>query len=111
MGANNVSKIYSLNKVTYINLRWIGIFGQFIAINIAKYLFDFDFYIILANFVIFLGIISNFFLIYFYKKKITCKSCKNIHNIEIVEGACGSLQELRGCAGFMGSSWRPGFLD
>ncbi len=70
MGANNVSKIYSLNKVTYINLRWIGIFGQFIAINIAKYLFDFDFYIILANFVIFLGIISNFFLIYFYKKNI-----------------------------------------
>ena len=22
MGADNVSKIYSLNKVTYINLRW-----------------------------------------------------------------------------------------
>ena len=61
MGADNVSKIYSLNKVTYINLRWIGIFGQFIAINTTKYLFDFDFNIILANFVIFLGIVSNFF--------------------------------------------------
>ncbi len=70
MGADNVSKIYSLNKVTYINLRWIGIFGQFIAINTTKYLFDFDFNIILANFVIFLGIVSNFFLIYFYKKNI-----------------------------------------
>ena len=70
MGADNVSKIYSLNKVTYINLRWIGIFGQFIAINTAKYLFEFEFNIILANFVIFLGIISNFFLIYFYKKNI-----------------------------------------
>ena len=66
MGANNVSKIYSLNKVTYINLRWIGIFGQFIAINIAKYLFDFDFYIILANFVIFFETLSgkNWFKFY-----------------------------------------------
>ena len=70
MGADNVSKIYSLNKVTYINLRWIGIFGQFIAINTTKYLFDFDFDIVSANFIIFLGIISNFFLIYFYQKNI-----------------------------------------
>ena len=68
MGADNVSKIYSLNKVTYINLRWIGIFGQFIAINTTKYLFDFDFDIVSANFIIFLGIISNFFNLFLPKK-------------------------------------------
>jgi len=32
-------KTASLNKSTYINLRWIGILGQFITINTVKFIF------------------------------------------------------------------------
>ena len=68
MEYSQVSKTNFLNKFTYINLRWIGIIGQFITINSVKFIFDFDFDFILANFIIFFGILSNLFLVYFYKK-------------------------------------------
>ena len=32
------SKIYSLNKFTYVNLRWIGIIGQFVTIVFFAYM-------------------------------------------------------------------------
>ena len=60
------SKSYYLTKPTYINLRWIAIIGQFITINSVKFIFNFEFNYLLANFIIFLGTISNLFLIYFY---------------------------------------------
>ncbi len=62
------SKYYSFKKSTYITLRWIGIIGQLIAVNFV-YLFinpSFDF--ITSNLVIFLGILSNLYLIFIYKK-------------------------------------------
>jgi len=62
------SKYHSFKKSTYITLRWIGIIGQLIAVNFV-YLFinpSFDF--ITSNFVIFLGILSNLYLIFIYKK-------------------------------------------
>ena len=62
------SKYYSLKKSTYINLRWIGIIGQLISINFVYFVFGFEFDFIASNFVVFLGIISNFYLIYFYQK-------------------------------------------
>ena len=62
------SKTNFFNKSTYINLRWIGILGQFITINSVKFIFDFDFDFILANIIIFVGIFSNLLLIYFIKK-------------------------------------------
>ncbi len=62
------SKYYVLNKTTYVNLRWIGIIGQFITINSVKFIFEFNFDYILANFIILIAIITNFFLIYFYKE-------------------------------------------
>ena len=70
METNSVSKIYSLNKSTYINLRWIGIIGQFITINIVFFLFKFQFNIYLTNLIIFLGAVTNLILIYFYQKNI-----------------------------------------
>ena len=57
-----------LNKITYVNLRWIGIIGQFITINSVAFLFKFEFNFILANIVVLLGVLSNVFLIYFFKK-------------------------------------------
>ena len=62
------SKFYSLKKSTYINLRWIGIIGQLFSVNIVYFYFNFDFNFLICNFVIFFGILSNFFLIFIYKK-------------------------------------------
>ena len=70
METTSVSKIYSLNKSTYINLRWIGIIGQFLTINIVYFIFKFQFNIYLTNLIIFLGVLSNLILIYFYQKNI-----------------------------------------
>ncbi len=66
----NNSKNYSLNRKTYINLRWIAIIGQFIAINIAALIFKYDFSFIKSNIVIFIGAISNIYLISFYVKNL-----------------------------------------
>ena len=66
MDYGHISKTNFFNKFTYINLRWIGIVGQFITINSVKFVFDFDFNFILANLIIFFGILSNLFLVYFY---------------------------------------------
>ncbi len=68
MEFENTSKNYYLNRVTYINLRWIAIIGQFITINSVKFIFEFEFNYILANMIVFLGALSNFALIYLFKK-------------------------------------------
>ena len=68
METNSVSKIYFLNKSTYINLRWIGIIGQFLTINIVFFIFKFKFNIYLTNLIVFLGILTNLILVYFYQK-------------------------------------------
>ncbi len=62
------SKSSHLNKTTYINLRWIGIIGQFITINSVAFIFKFEFNFILANLVVLIGALSNIFLLYFFKK-------------------------------------------
>ena len=66
----NNSKNYSLNRKTYINLRWIAITGQFLAINFAAFLFEYEFSFIKANIVILIGTISNIYLISFYVKNL-----------------------------------------
>ena len=62
------SKQYSLKKSIYINLRWIGIIGQLISVYLVYFYFNFNFNFILSNIFISLGIISNFYLIFIYKK-------------------------------------------
>jgi two-component system, sensor histidine kinase RegB len=61
------SKYFSLKKSTYINLRWIAIIGQLITVNIIYFIFDFSFEIIIENFIILIGILSNLYLIYINK--------------------------------------------
>ena len=61
------SKYFSLKKSTYINLRWIAIIGQFITINVIYFIFNFDFNLILENSIIFIGLLSNLYLIYLNK--------------------------------------------
>jgi two-component system, sensor histidine kinase RegB len=62
------SKYHFFKKSTYISLRWIGIIGQFISINFVYFFLNFKFDFIISNLVIFLGILSNLFLIFIYKK-------------------------------------------
>ena len=62
------SKYYTFQKSTYILLRWIGIIGQLISINVVYFIFKFEFNFILCNFIVVLGILSNFYLISIYKK-------------------------------------------
>jgi two-component system sensor histidine kinase RegB len=62
------SKYFSLKKSTYITLRWIGFFGQLLAIYTVHRLLEFEFNFLLANLAILIGILSNLFLIYIYKK-------------------------------------------
>ena len=66
----NNSKNYSLNRKTYINLRWIAIAGQFFAINLAALFLTYEFSFIKANIVVFAGAISNIYLISFYVKNL-----------------------------------------
>ena len=86
MEFGKTSQLYSLNKSTYINLRWIGIIGQFITINSVRFIFDFEFNYIFANLIILIGAISNLFLIFFYKKThLSNRSAFNFLLIDIIQ--------------------------
>ena len=62
------SKNYSFKKSTYITLRWIGIIGQLIAVNFVYLILNFKFDFFTSNLVIFLGVLSNLYLMFIYKK-------------------------------------------
>ncbi len=68
MELSSNSKSSYLNKITYVNLRWIGVIGQFITINAVAFLFKFEFNFLLANVIVLLGALSNIFLFYYFKK-------------------------------------------
>jgi len=86
MEFGQTSKTYSLNKSTYVNLRWIGIIGQFITINTVKFIFGFEFDYIIANIIILIGALSNLFLIYIYKKAhLSNRSAFNYLLIDIIQ--------------------------
>ena len=61
------SKYYSLKKSTYISLRWIGIVGQLISINLVYFFLSFEFNYFFSSIIVFLGILSNLYLIFQYK--------------------------------------------
>jgi len=62
------SKYHSFKKSTYITLRWIGILGQLIAVNFVYLFLNSNFDFVTSNLIIFLGILSNLYLIFIYKK-------------------------------------------
>ena len=62
------SKYFSLNKSTYISLRWIAIIGQLLSIYIVYFFLEFNFNFPISNLIVFLGAISNLYLIFIYKK-------------------------------------------
>ena len=62
------SKYYSLKKTIYISLRWIGIIGQLISINLVFFYLNLDFDYLYTMVIIFFGILGNLYLIFIYKK-------------------------------------------
>ncbi len=86
MDFSRTSRTFSLNKSIYINLRWIGIIGQFVTINSVKFIFGFEFNYIFANLIVVAGVFSNLFLIYFYKNsQLSNKSSFNFLIIDIIQ--------------------------
>ena len=62
------SKYHSFEKSTYISLRWIGIVGQLITVNFVYFFLNFEFNFLTSNIIILLGIFSNLYLGFIYKK-------------------------------------------
>ncbi len=80
------SKYHSFKKSTYVTLRWIGIIGQLVAVNFVYFFLNFKFDFLTSNLVIFLGILSNFYLIFIYKRtQLSDKSAFLFLLIDIVQ--------------------------
>ena len=89
------SKYHFFKKSTYISLRWIGIVGQLISVNFVYFFFNFNFDFIICNLVILLGILSNLFLVFLYKKtQLSDRSAFIFLVIDIVQ--LGALLYLTG---------------
>ena len=54
------SNLYSLNKSTYVNLRWIAYIGQLITILTVQFLLNFNFNYFICISIIFFSILTNF---------------------------------------------------
>jgi two-component system sensor histidine kinase RegB len=62
------SKYHFFKKSTYVSLRWIGIIGQLISVYFVYFVLNFKFDFFISNLIISLGILSNLYLIFIYKK-------------------------------------------
>ena len=62
------SKLYSLNKSTYINLRWIAYIGQLCAILIVQFFLQFKFNYLVCISIISLSILTNLYLLFKIKE-------------------------------------------
>ena len=56
------SKDFQLDKSTFVNLRWIALLGQFATINVVKLIFQFNFYFLVCNFIVGIGVLTNLLL-------------------------------------------------
>ena len=71
------SNLYSLNKSTYVNLRWIAYIGQLIAILVVEFYFKFSFDYLVCITIVLLSIITNIYLQF----KITTNQLNNNFSI------------------------------
>ena len=62
------SKIYYLNKSTYVNLRWIAYIGQLSAVLFVEFILDFKFNYLICILIILLSILTNLYLQFKVKK-------------------------------------------
>ena len=57
------SQQYSLNKSTYLNLRWIAYIGQLITILFVQFILELKFDYFLSILIVFFGALSNIILL------------------------------------------------
>ena len=57
------SEQYSLNKSTYVNLRWIAYIGQLITILFVKFILELNFDYLFCILIVLFGVLSNFYLL------------------------------------------------
>jgi len=57
-----------LDKKTLVTLRWIALVGQFLTISIVYFIFKFELPFFYCSVVIFMGILTNFYLQFKFKK-------------------------------------------
>ena len=57
-----------LDKKTLVVLRWIAIVGQYITISIVYFIFKFELPFFYSSMVIFFGVLTNFYLQFYFKK-------------------------------------------
>ena len=89
------SKYHFFKKSTYVSLRWIGIIGQLISIYFVYFFLNFKFDFFFSNLIISLGVLSNLYLIFIYKKtQLSDKSAFIFLVIDILQ--LGSLLYLTG---------------
>jgi len=62
------SKLYSLNKSTYINLRWIVYIGQLSAILIVQFFLQYKFNYLICISIVCIGVLSNIYLQFKFKE-------------------------------------------
>ena len=62
MELGKASNLYSLNKSTYVNLRWIAYIGQLISILFVQFVLAFSFDYIYCIAIIFFSILTNVYL-------------------------------------------------
>ena len=62
MEFSKASNLYSLNKSTYVNLRWIAYIGQLSAIIVVQFILKFNFNYFFCISIVFLSILTNIFL-------------------------------------------------
>ena len=53
------SNLFSLNKSTYVNLRWIAYTGQIITIFIVQFILEYNFKYLICISIVFLSILTN----------------------------------------------------
>ena len=89
------SKYHFFKKSTYVSLRWIGIAGQLISVIFVYFFLNFDFDIKSSILIIFIGILSNIYLIRIYDKtQLSDRSAFIFLVIDIIQ--LGSLLYLTG---------------
>ena len=57
-----------LDKKTLVALRWIALVGQYLTINIVNFFFKFELPFFYCSLAIFVGVITNFYLQFIFKK-------------------------------------------
>ena len=62
MKFQETSNLFSLNKSTYTNLRWIAYLGQLSAILIVQFFLEFSFNYFYCIFIVFIGVLTNLYL-------------------------------------------------